>query len=386
MRDLTLFSLSCRLWSPCRTGTWAGHLLYKEQPYHIQIWDQILLPAALLQDVPQYHRWALHAKPAPSHLTSSGPQLAGHSLGGIGRKKPLETCLASPRLRPAPQELGRMPTLYPHIHTHSLPQRRNPQGEGKADQFCLCHRLALRKFSQFLKTSKSSFQKENSNIAHRATVTLRWDGRHECGSLKSLLSGEGREGHVYHRALCEPRPAWLTMKCLPGAGQGLEGMEQPPDKLGRSQVAQSLAHHAEVCGVCFGGCLFLGVMGILSRRRTWSEPPFRKNLQVAERTLSEGMALERHYGRLAMIHNRGIRNTDPFFMCFKSTISPFTSIFLYSPRYIYLFCPRSLDKWSTWEKPAHLPARYLTLKLSASRSPIQGLWASGALAVSVVGE
>lgn len=56
--------------------------------------------------------------------------------------------------------------------------------------------------------------------------------------------------------------------------------------------------------------------------------------------------------------------------------SPFSSIFPHSPRYIYLFCPRSLDEWSTGEKPAHLPARY-TLKSSASTSPIQGLGPQG---------
>lgn len=50
------FSLSCRLWSSCRAETWASNLLHQKQPHHIQIWDKVLLPTALLQDASQYHR------------------------------------------------------------------------------------------------------------------------------------------------------------------------------------------------------------------------------------------------------------------------------------------------------------------------------------------
>lgn len=57
-------------------------------------------------------------------------------------------CLTSPCLRLTSQGLGHMAPQNPHMHTQSPRQRRNTQGDGKANQFCLCYRLILRKFSK----------------------------------------------------------------------------------------------------------------------------------------------------------------------------------------------------------------------------------------------
>lgn len=120
---------------------------------------------------------------------------------------------------------------------------------------------------------------------------------------------------------------------------------------------------------------------ILSRGGAWWDPHFRKSLQVAERIGSEGMASERQFGRLKWSTVEELRTKIHFPCALNWPFSPFSSIFPHSPRYIYLFCPRSLDEWSTGEKPAYLPARY-TLKSSASTSPIQGVRATGVLAVN----
>lgn len=94
-----------------------------------------------------------------SQLATVWEELGGETLGNMFCLSRAQTC--TPRTR----QWG-IPS-----HTHSLPQRRAPQGDGKACLFC--YRVALRKFSQFLKASKFSLHKGSSDIAHRATIRLR---------------------------------------------------------------------------------------------------------------------------------------------------------------------------------------------------------------------
>lgn len=121
---------------------------------------------------------------------------------------------------------------------------------------------------------------------------------------------------------------------------------------------------------------------ILSRGGTWWDPHFRKSLQVAEKIGSEGMALEKQFGRLKMIHSRGIKNQDPFSMCFKLTIfSPFFNLFSLSQVYIPVL-PKESGWMKYWGEASPPACQVPHPKSSASRSPIQGLMATGILAVN----
>lgn len=82
---------------------------------------------------------------------------------------------------------------------------------------------------------------------------------------------------------------------------------------------------------------------ILSRRES-IDSHFRKIVQVAGRTRLKRMASERPFERLTIVHHRRIKNPDLFSMYYKSTLSPSSIAFYHSPRYIHLFCPRSLDE------------------------------------------
>lgn len=83
---------------------------------------------------------------------------------------------------------------------------------------------------------------------------------------------------------------------------------------------------------------------ILNRKGTRSDSHFRKMLQVAERPDWDRMASDRLFGRLAMIHSRGVKEPNLFSMCCKSTMFVLSSTFSPFPRCIYVFCPRSLDE------------------------------------------
>lgn len=89
-----------------------------------------------------------------SQLAMVWEELGGETLGNMFCLSLAQTC--TPRSFPPSQS----------------PTEKYPQGDGKASVLH-CYRVALRKFSQFLKASKFSLQKGSSGIAHRATISLR---------------------------------------------------------------------------------------------------------------------------------------------------------------------------------------------------------------------
>lgn len=149
-----------------------------------------------------------------------------------------------------------------------------------------------------------------------------------------------------------------------GLGRAWLGGSSP--QAGRSQTAQSLGHHDKSVVVLFEGNEELLVA--LSKGGTCNlilERDFRLQKGLVQRKWHQKDDSE----DLQWSPIEELRTQIYFPNAMNQSFSPFSPTFPHSLRYIYLFCPRSLDEWSTGEKPTHLPARYLTIKSSVQGFP-----------------